>query len=101
MQKTKVLMISALVNFCLIILKIVGGLAGSSQTLLSDGFHSMSDLVGDFVAIVGAKVSQKPADKEHPFGHGKLENLISMVIGALIVFVGITLLRSTFGKENR
>ena len=99
MQKTKVLMISALVNFCLVILKIIGGLVGSSQTLLSDGFHSMSDLVGDFVSIVGAKVSQKPADKEHPFGHGKLENLISMVIGVLIVFVGITLLRSTFGKE--
>lgn len=99
MQKTKVLMISALVNFCLVILKIVGGIIGNSQTLLSDGFHSLSDLVGDFVSIIGAKISQKPADKEHPFGHGKLENLISMIIGVLVLFVGTTLLKSTFGKE--
>ena len=96
MKKTKVLLTSALVNIFLAIIKILGGIFGSSQTLLVDGIHSLSDLSTDFISIIGAKISLKPADKEHPFGHGKLENLVSMVIGLIIIFMGITVLKNVF-----
>lgn len=96
---TKVLVTSFITNAGLSLLKIIFGLISKSGALVADGFHSISDLSTDIVAIIGNKLSLKPADKEHPFGHGKTEYVTSLIIGFLIIIIGLTLIYNAFNKE--
>ena len=84
----KVMIISMITNLGLSVAKIVVGFIGSSGALIADGFHSLSDLITDVFAIVGSWLSNKPADKEHPYGHGKLEYITSLIISIMIILVG-------------
>ena len=93
---TKTLLVSIITNFFLIVLKIVGGLIGNSVSVVASGIHSISDLLTDIFSIVGAKISSKPADEHHPFGHGKIENIFSMGIGVFIIGMGLFLLKDVF-----
>lgn len=90
----KVLLVSFFANIFLSLIKIIIGFIGKSSALISDGVHSFSDLITDVVAIFGSSLSMKPADKEHPYGHGKLEYITSFVIGLTIVLIGIILIKS-------
>ena len=81
---TKVLLVSSITNIFLSIIKIIFGFIGKCSSLIADGIHSLSDLSTDVIAIIGNKMSLKPADKEHPFGHGKTEYITSMIIGLII-----------------
>ena len=87
-QVTKVMLVSVVINIFLAIMKVLGGFFCSSRALIADGIHSFSDLTTDFFAIIGNALSQKPADKKHPYGHGKIEYVTSILIGFLILFVG-------------
>ena len=98
-KENKVMFISMIVNFSLSLLKVITGIIFSSGALIADGVHSFSDLTTDIFAIVGNKLSGKPADDKHPFGHGKLEYLTSMAIGLIIIFVGFGLIYNSFNKE--
>ena len=98
-KENKVMVISMIVNFSLSLLKVIIGIIFSSGALIADGIHSFSDLTTDVFAIVGNKLSDKPADEKHPFGHGKLEYLTSMAIGLIIIFVGFSLIYNSFNKE--
>lgn len=98
-KENKVMMISMIVNFSLSLLKVITGIIFSSSALLADGVHSFSDLTTDIFAIVGNKLSVKPADEKHPFGHGKLEYITSMAIGLLIIFVGFGIIYNSFKGE--
>ena len=91
------LIISFLVNLCLTCLKLVIGFIFKSKALTADGLHSFSDLITDVMAFVGSKVSRRPPDKEHPFGHGKLEYLTSMIIGIIVLGLGLSLI---FNSHN-
>lgn len=88
-----------IVNFSLSLLKVITGIIFSSGALIADGVHSFSDLTTDIFAIIGNKLSIKPADEKHPFGHGKLEYITSMAIGLIILFVGFGLIYNSFNKE--
>ena len=77
-KENKVMFISLIVNFSLSFLKVITGIIFSSGALIADGVHSFSDLSTDFFAILGNYLARKPADKEHPFGHGKIEYLTSI-----------------------
>lgn len=94
-KTTKVLGISFIANFFLSISKIVVGILGTSQSLIADGMHSFSDLATDIVSIVGNKFASRPADFEHPFGHGKLEYITSMFISIVILGLGFTLIKES------
>ena len=96
---TKTLLISSITNIFLLIIKIVFGLIGRCSALVADGVHSLSDLLTDFIAIVGNKLSLKPADNKHPFGHGKIEYLTSLIIGIIIVILGFSLIYNSFNQE--
>lgn len=96
---TKVLLVSSITNIFLSIIKLLFGIIGKSSVLIADGIHSFSDLSTDMIAILGNKLSLKPADKEHPFGHGKTEYITSMVIGAIIIILGLGLINEVFNKE--
>jgi len=97
---TKVLTISFITNLFLSILKIVFGLISNYASLIADGVHSLSDLITDFVSILGNKLSLKPADDKHPFGHGIIEYVTSIMISIIIMILGMNLIINSFTHEN-
>jgi cation diffusion facilitator family transporter len=94
-RKTKAAALSIASNSTLILLKIVAGLITGSISLIAEAIHSLMDLAAAVVAFFSVRISDKPADREHPFGHGKAEN-ISGVIEAILIFAaaGIIIYRA-------
>lgn len=88
---TTTLLKSLIVNIVLVIVKFIVGIIGKSSALVADGIHSLSDLATDLVAIIGSKLSNKPADDNHPYGHGRIEYVTSIIIGIIILILGLTL----------
>jgi cation diffusion facilitator family transporter len=82
---SKVTLIGVLVNALLFLLKLITGIFGSSQALIADAVHSISDLFTDTVVLVGIKISQKPPDKTHHFGHARIETLASFIVGMALI----------------
>ncbi|MBN1545650.1 MAG: cation transporter [Syntrophaceae bacterium] len=78
----------AVLNAALMILKIIVGLFVRSSALIADGIHSLSDLGTDFIVLVSSRLSNRPPDETHPFGHGKFETLASQLIASILVGVG-------------
>lgn len=99
-KATKVLVKSLIVNILLTLTKFVFGIIYKSKVLVADGIHSLSDLATDVVSIYGSKLSLKPADNEHPYGHGKIEYLTSIVIGAVILALALSLLGNSLNAKN-
>lgn len=99
MKVTKVLIISLIVNLLLSILKIIAGILSNYASLIADGIHSFSDLITDIVSILGNKLSNKPADLEHPFGHGIIEYITSIIISITIIVLGVNLIINAFTHE--
>ena len=97
---TKVLVKSLIVNVLLTLTKFVFGIIYKSKVLVADGIHSLSDLATDVVSIYGSKLSLKPADNEHPYGHGKIEYLTSIVVGAVILALALSLLGNSLNAKN-
>jgi cation diffusion facilitator family transporter len=79
------------VNLGLAVLKFVFGVLGASQALVADGVHSLSDMSTDLAVLVGARFWSAPADVDHPHGHGRIETLITSVIGIVLAGVGVGL----------
>ena len=86
------------INIVLAVLKIVAGKIFYSMSLLSDGLNSLSDLITNVLVIVGLKVGSNPEDKEHPFGHGKIESVFSVIIGTFIMITAFELIKDNFSK---
>lgn len=84
--KSSVAMLSVVSNATLVALKVVIGIAIGSVSVISEAIHSGVDLVAAVIAYVAVKTGGKPADEEHPFGHGKIEN-ISGTVEAVLIFV--------------
>ncbi|MEJ2657695.1 MAG: cation diffusion facilitator family transporter [Desulfobacterales bacterium] len=89
----KVTFAGVLVNTFLILLKLIAGIVGKSQALIADAVHSFSDLFTDAVVLIGLKISNKPPDKTHHFGHARLETLASTIVGIALIgtalYIGI------------
>ena len=79
--------LSIFINAFLFALKFWAGIATGSVAIIADAWHSLSDSLTSVVVIVGVKISSKPADQEHPFGHGRAELIGSVIIGVLLFFV--------------
>ena len=77
--------VGALVNIILILLKFFAGIFGSSQALIADAVHSVSDLFTDVVVLLGVGIGRKPPDEEHPFGHARIETLASAIVGIALI----------------
>lgn len=69
--------------------KLFAGVLGNSGAMISDAIHSMSDVVTTFIAYLGVKISKKPADKAHPYGHDRLECVAALVLGLILLLTGI------------
>jgi cation diffusion facilitator family transporter len=85
----KVTVVGAVVDLLLGIVKIVVGMTGNSQALLADGVHSLSDLATDFLVLFAAKHSHREADEEHPYGHGRIETVATVILGVALALVAI------------
>lgn len=85
----RVTLTGAAVNCVLAGLQIIFGLLGKSQALVADGIHTLSDLCTDFIVLYASRRSAKAADRSHPYGHGRIETLASMLLGAILGMVGI------------
>jgi cation diffusion facilitator family transporter len=83
--KTKTARLSVISNSLLIVMKVAVGVITGSVSIISEAIHSSIDLVAAIIAFFAVKVSGKPSDERHPFGHGKMEN-VSGVIEALLIF---------------
>ena len=90
----KVTWIGSLVNFLLLIFKFIAGIIGNSSALVADAVHSLSDFITDIIVVVFVKISGKPEDEDHKYGHGKYETLATALIGIALFAVGIGLLVS-------
>ena len=92
---------SIIVNLILFIVKYWAGIVTGSVAIIADAWHSLSDSLTSVVVIVGVKISSKPADKEHPFGHGRAELISAIVISILLATVGLNfIIESIKFKKN-
>lgn len=99
----RVSLVSIIANLVLSIFKLIAGVVAHSNAMISDAVHSASDVFSTIVVIIGIRVSSKESDREHPYGHERLECVAAMIL-AMILFVtgfgiGINSIRSIVSKE--
>lgn len=82
----------SLVNFLLLVFKFVAGFVGNSAAMIADAVHSLSDFITDIIVILFVRVSSKPKDEDHHYGHGKYETLATAIIGVVLFAVGVGIL---------
>lgn len=90
----KVTLLGGAVNMVLLLFKFVAGIFGHSAAMVADAVHSLSDFVTDIIVLVFVRISGKPQDKSHDYGHGKYETLAMTLIGAALLAVAIGILYS-------
>jgi len=81
--------IGIIINTFLAIIKAIGGFVSGSRALIADALHSTTDIIGSVVILLAVKIANKPPDEEHPYGHGKAENIASIIVALLLIVVGV------------
>ncbi len=85
-------------NVLLSVAKFLTGLVFSSISVMADAANNLSDAMSSVVTLIGFKLSGKPADKEHPYGHERIEYVSGLVVSFLILFIGIELIKTSLAK---
>lgn len=85
-------------NLILSIIKITVGVISSSVSIMADGFNNLSDMASSLITMVGIKLANMPADKEHPFGHGRMEYLSALVVAFMVMLVGAQFIKSSVDR---
>lgn len=85
-------------NVFLFVVKFVLGLVLNSVSVTADAFNNLSDAGSSIIGFVGVKMAEKPADADHPFGHGRMEYIAALVVSFLVIEVGFTFLKDSVGK---
>ena len=89
--------VGIVVNLLLATIKLIAGLLSASVAIIADAVNNLSDSGSSTIALVSFKMSSKPADKDHPFGHARIEYIASMIVSFIILLVGAELLFSSLG----
>ena len=87
--------VSIFINVVLFIIKILIGLSIKSISLIADAIHTLTDCVTSVIVIIGFKMAQKPSDREHPYGHGKMESIAALTVSILLFVAGVELLEQS------
>ena len=95
-SEQKALFFNILVNIFVSLVKIIGGIFGNTFTLVIDGIYTISDLVTDVIAIMGIKIGRKRANKNHPYGYGKIFYVVELFMGILALLVGAFVIYVSF-----
>ena len=102
MDRTKdiyrVTLVGSVINVVLLLFKFVAGIIGHSAAMLADAVHSLSDFVTDVIVLVFIRISAKPQDKSHDYGHGKYETLAMTLIGVALLVVAMGILYTGASK---
>ena len=85
-------------NFILFGVKLSVGLLTSSIAIMADAFNNLSDMASSVITIVGFKLASIPPDKEHPFGHGRLEYISALIVAFMVMLVGIQFVKSSIDR---
>ena len=100
--RTRYGMLASVVGiFCNVLLfsvKLAIGLILSSLAVTADAFNNLSDAASSIISFVGVKMAGKPADAEHPFGHGRIEYIAALIVSFLVIEVGFTFFKSSISK---
>ena len=86
------------VNVLLFLAKFIVGTISGAVSVTADAFNNLSDAVTSVMSLIGVKMAEKPADEEHPFGHGRIEYISGFIVAFLVLQVGFSLLKSSIGK---
>lgn len=89
-----------LVNALLVGVKLLAGILGHSQALVADAIHSLSDLISDVAVIVGSYFWTKPADDDHPYGHGRIETVVTLFVGGMLLLAALGIIRQAVLSLN-
>ena len=96
--------VGIITNFILAVIKFIAGLISSSVAMTADAFNNLSDAGSSLISLFSFKISSKPADRDHPFGHARMEYIASMIVSFLILLVGFELLSDSanviFNPQN-
>ena len=85
-------------NLALAITKIIVGFITSSVSITADGFNNLSDTASSAITIIGFKLANRPADKEHPFGHGRVEYISALIVAFMVMLVGLQFIKSSIDR---
>lgn len=97
-KKQKVAFLSVASNTTLIVLKTVAGVMSGSVSIISEAIHSSMDLLAAIIAYISVSISGKPADEDHPYGHGKIENISGVIEGGLIFVAAFLIIKEAVEK---
>ncbi len=95
---TKVSVVSITGNILLSIIKAFAGIVAHSGAMISDAVHSVSDVIGSVIVIIGIKISEKDSDKEHPYGHERFECVAAIILAVTIFLTGLVIGKDAFEK---
>ena len=90
--------VSIIVNTLLFGVKYWAGVVSGSIALMADAWHTLTDSISSVIVLIGGKISNKPADNEHPFGHGRAEHIAAIIIGVLLAIVAFDFVVSAYEK---
>lgn len=85
----RVTLMGSVVNVILLVFKFIAGILGGSAAMIADAVHSLSDFLTDIIVIAFVRISSKPEDEDHDYGHGKYETLATSIIGLALLMVGL------------
>jgi cation diffusion facilitator family transporter len=88
-QAIRITAVGAAVNAALLLAKFAAGVLGNSQAMIADAVHTFSDFATDLAVVIGIRLSQKPQDTDHAYGHGKYETLAAAAVGLALLLVGL------------
>ena len=97
-RRAKTALLSIISNTLLIILKVIAGVLSGSVSIISEAVHSGMDLIASCIAFFSVRQSAKPADREHPYGHGKIENISGIAEGLLIFIASGLIIKGAVEK---
>ena len=90
--------IGIICNLILSAIKISVGFISGSVSIMADGFNNLSDMASSVITMIGVKLANRPADKEHPFGHGRMEYLSALIVAFMVMFVGVQFIKSSLDR---
>lgn len=93
---TRVSTVSIIVNLLLAAFKFAAGAIGHSGAMISDAVHSSSDVLGSLIVITGVKMSEKSSDKDHPYGHERMESVASLILAGILAIAGFSIGKEAF-----
>jgi len=91
-------LVGIILNLILFATKLIIGIISNSIAVTADAFNNLSDVASSVITILGFKLASKPPDKEHPFGHGRLEYISGLIVSFLVILVGFEFIKTSFDK---